>query len=391
MIILGESTIIIFKGQSQYDVLRHFADDLGDGFLQYGYNVEFIDLLNSDWDKKLTDVLNGQKNILFFLGMNGVGVDVKSGKTSLYDYLDIPFIAYFVDDPLHQYPRILPNVKNVIYAFIDKEHIEFVNQYMNVKNTKAFIPHGCKPMNINTPDMGERDIDVLVPGSFSHPEGIRSEWDKLGAIASGLLNNIAEEVYANRSKPLMDSAKYVLERNHIELDLSNNKLFNLLAKVDLYVRSRMRNELVSSLTDYNVLLCGNGWENGSFAENIKISKAIPFEEIPQLMSRSKIVLTVLPLFLYGAHERVFTAMSAGSVALVNKNNYFEEHFVNGKELVYFDSQNENLHSIVGDLLRNPEKMNAISTAGIQKAKLDHQWSNRAGEILKTYFIHKSVY
>ncbi|MDM5281349.1 glycosyltransferase [Paenibacillus silvae] len=388
---MNNSTIVVFKGESQYDVLRFFSDYLGEGFESFGFTVEFVDLLQNDWIVNLTNLLTSNNKILFFLGMNGAGYDIKNGEISLYDYLNIPFISYYVDDPLHLYSRIGDSIKNIIHVFIDKTHKDFVDKYMNISNTKAFIPHGSKKVDIPIPSVDEKEIDVLVPGSFSNPDQIRDSWRSYDPHLSSILDDIAEEAYCNRDVHLMISAKSVFERNNIELQISNTKLFSLLSEIDLYVRSRMRMEIVNSLTDFKVLVCGNGWENNySIPKNIKIANAVPFSEIPGLMTNSKMVLTVLPLFLYGGHERVFTAMSMGSVALVNKNQYFEEHLENYKDLVYFEWPRQDLRDIVQNLLDNPEQMMRISESAMEKALADHQWTNRAGEILKTFFIHKAV-
>lgn len=50
-------TIVLFNGQSQYNVLRFFIKDLAFSFKQLGFDVEIIDLLKSSWATELEKVL----------------------------------------------------------------------------------------------------------------------------------------------------------------------------------------------------------------------------------------------------------------------------------------------------------------------------------------------
>lgn len=62
---MNNSTIVVFKGESQYDVLRFFSDYLGEGFESFGFTVEFVDLLQNDWIVNLTNLLTSNNKILF--------------------------------------------------------------------------------------------------------------------------------------------------------------------------------------------------------------------------------------------------------------------------------------------------------------------------------------
>ncbi|CAH8719479.1 hypothetical protein M5W83_18660 [Paenibacillus thiaminolyticus] len=50
--------VILFKGQSQYDVLRYFVDDLALAFNKIGYQSIIIDLLAENCFSTLEEALN---------------------------------------------------------------------------------------------------------------------------------------------------------------------------------------------------------------------------------------------------------------------------------------------------------------------------------------------
>lgn len=61
---MEQPIIVIFKGQSQYDVMRYFADYIAAAFEQYGYPVKIIDFLENDAVNHLNATI--QKQEIFF-------------------------------------------------------------------------------------------------------------------------------------------------------------------------------------------------------------------------------------------------------------------------------------------------------------------------------------
>ncbi|MDR1702772.1 MAG: hypothetical protein LBR56_08340, partial [Sporomusaceae bacterium] len=49
--------IILYKGQSKYDVLRFFIDEMASAFIKLGHKTTIIDLLAKDWPSKLHKTL----------------------------------------------------------------------------------------------------------------------------------------------------------------------------------------------------------------------------------------------------------------------------------------------------------------------------------------------
>ncbi|WPZ18076.1 hypothetical protein UM396_16165 [Geobacillus subterraneus] len=170
-------TIVLYNGQSQYDVLRYFIQDLAASFQQLGFDVEIIDLLSSSWIAELERVLK-EKKVFFFLSMNAMGIDIKVGSESLYDHLNIPLFSFLVDHPMYHINRLNQGVNNLIVSTVDQTHLAFLRTFLSGAYSKVFIPHGSSynEFPVHSKPIQERKIDILFVGTFADPEHFRKQW-----------------------------------------------------------------------------------------------------------------------------------------------------------------------------------------------------------------------
>jgi len=92
--------VAIIKGQSQYDVLRDFADQIGLGFQSLGSSVDYIDLLADDWNEKVLQVMERTEFALSFNAGHFLLAD-----KPFYEYFQKPFLGFLVDHPAYLYSR----------------------------------------------------------------------------------------------------------------------------------------------------------------------------------------------------------------------------------------------------------------------------------------------
>ena len=83
--------VVLLKGDSQYDVLRVFTDQLSSAFEQLDCHVETFDLLDEDNKQLILPAL--RQNVDFVFSFNLTGFDLPLG------HLNIPFISNIVDHP----------------------------------------------------------------------------------------------------------------------------------------------------------------------------------------------------------------------------------------------------------------------------------------------------
>ena len=384
-------TIVLFNGQSQYNVLRFFIKDLAFSFKQLGFDVEIIDLLKSSWATELEKVLK-EKNVFFFLSMNAMGVDLKVGDKPLYDYVNIPLFAFMVDHPMYHINRLNLGLKNLIVSCVDKTHISFLNRFLKGGYTKIFIPHGAPyPVPETLKSMKERNIDILFSGSFTNPDHFRNQWTSQGKHIAQLFDSIMERYLYSYGKTLINIAEDVFIENGIDIEYMNHyKFWHTLINVDKYIRHKRRFETILEISKIGarIELYGNGWENGLLSANsIKINSSINFEKTQEKMRNSKIVLNVLPNFIRGGHERIFTTMLNGAVSLTDKNLFLNEVFEDKKDILLY-SFGQRLGDLLENLLNNEERLQAIADNGRKKVLEKHTWLTRAEKILETVNYHK---
>ena len=374
--------IVLYKGQSQYDVLRVFTDQLAEAFRRLQQKTVVVDLIAADAEEQLKKAFAQPCDFVF--SFNGIGIDIKLGEKSLYDALGTIFIFSLVDDPIHHIQRLETECNNLLVTCVDRFHTNIM-PYLDQYRTFGFLPHGgCLPKDECKET--ERDIDLIFSGSFQEPEEYYQVWKEYPVTLRKLLEDIIENALSKADQPLLTAAQEVITAKNLYLDPHlRKKLLKLLPLADLYIRMKQRKTCLEVLAKagLKVKVFGNGWDKTSFAENFEIHPAVKFDELLKLVAKSKIVLNILPSFVEGSHERVFTAMLNGAVALTDRNKYYEKEFKEGSNIVFYSWDNlTELPDRLNDLLCDQERLNFIAAEGKKVALQKHTWTVRALALLE---------
>lgn len=389
-------TIIVFKGSSQYDVLRYFANDLARAFGKFNCDVELVDFNQEHWEKKLASILES-KNVAFFVGINGIGIQMELNGESLYTRLKTPFFAFLVDHPMYHITRLESAIhNNVIVSCMDVEHINYL-RHMGAEFagafTTVFIPHGShvnKNDYISTTQCEDRPIDILFAGSYIDPDDIRLEWkNATSSILWKVADAIVEQSLESEDVPVHEIARQILMDKGILLsDSLHLEFWHLMTSVDNYIRNKIRKDIIDHLhtLEYRVDIFGNGWNKLPLPPraNFQINNNMSFLGIQKKMKEAKMTLNITPTIHAGGHERIFTSMLMGSVALSTNNRYLRTNFKHGESILLFSSKNMNeLSHVLEEHLKNTEKLNIIAQNGKEIASGEHTWENRALEIIES--------
>src|SRR5690606_16982055 len=98
----------------------------------------------------------------------------------------------------------------------------------------------------------------------------------------------------------------------------------LLTHVDRYIRFRRRKEFITAFANlpYRLDVYGNGWNNLKLdCPNVFFHPPQDFSGVQALMNNAKIAANVMPNFVEGGHERLFTSMLHGAAGLVDTNRF----------------------------------------------------------------------
>ncbi|MFC4599643.1 glycosyltransferase family protein [Cohnella hongkongensis] len=385
--------IILFKGQSQYDVVRGFIDELKLGLEELGHRAVIIDFTEPSFVQQLQQALS--QPVFFALGMNGIGIELKSGNQSLYDAGGFPFFAYLVDHPLYNMERLNASVHHLIVSCVDESHTQYLAKFHPKKYTRAFIPHGASANDEAVKPLSEREYSVIWTGTLADPEGYRRKWTQYDPHLSQLLDETVERALSASNRTLVEILSDLLREKGIgENPLFLRKLAPLLLPLDGYVRSTRRMQLLDALRDVQVHLFGNGWDRlpSSLRANKVIHPSVNYEQMKQLLGNSQISLNVLPYFTQGGHERVFMSMLSGSVVVTDSNSYLDRAFTPGEHFVSYSlSDWKAIPEMVSELQDNPARMEQIAEAGRAAVESAHLWKHRAAQIVETAKFHYTFY
>ncbi len=382
--------IVLYKGQSQYDVLRVFTDQLAEAFRLLQQETVVVDLIAADAEEQLKKAFAQPCDFVF--SFNGIGIDFKLGEKSLYDALGTVFVFSLVDDPLHHIPRLEAPCNNLLVTCVDRYHTNIM-PYLNQYRTFGFLPHGGCVLKEDHKE-AKRENDIIFSGSYGEPEEYRQTWKDYPIVLKKILEDTIEHALCTEQQPLAAAVQEVITARNLYLDPHlSKKLLPILPLADRYLRMKRRKECLEVLAKagFKVKIYGNGWDKADFAKNFEVYPAINFNDLLKIIARSKIVLNIVPSFVEGSHERVFTAMLNGAVAVTDRNTYYEKEFAEDKNIVMYSWGRLNeLPDKIYDLLKNEEKRERIAEAGYKEATKKHTWTVRALSIIQMVEAFKSL-
>lgn len=372
--------ILMVKGQSKYNVVRCFVDEVAKGLRKNDCEVEVLDYMGNEEEFKarLKVLRENPPNVA--ISFNGIGYEV------IREYLEIPYVGWMVDHPTLNHPR-LTAWDNISYAVcIDQSHAEMIKRfYTNIRGV-YFLPHAGSFGCVSRP-YKEREIDVLFSGSYtSSNECLKQLQENLKPyeqkVAFILIMKMQEQ-----NLTLEQALEIFLVENDIAF--SNEEFTSLCMNyigVDYFIRAFYREELIRTLSNNGICvdIYGEKWEQFECEnkENLRLHEPLDFMESLEVMGNAKISLNSIPSFKGGGHERIFSAMLNGSLCVTDSNAYLEEQFVNGEEI--FSYQRDDMQKAADGILyylQHEEEAAKIADHAYKAASQKATWEIRAKELL----------
>lgn len=383
--------IILFKGQSQYDALRFFIDYLKKALEKRKHNIFLLDMLENGWDIALNEVLV-KNSIDLIIDFNGIASEIKIQNQSVYDALNIYYLAIYVDHPAYHMQRLcMPNM-HYLASFIDKNHVEFVQKTIpNSQKLKFFLPHAgknvCKIKNLK--DYQEiKSIDILFTGSA--PNMIEKTWkDSSSVIVANMMEKMANIMEKDMDMDLVEIFDRVeLDENILLSSIGEAQYAKYLHFPITYLRKIRRKNLFKALCEsgLNITVCGVGWEDMvKKYKNVTYAGTVGMEKNLELMSKSKILVHNNIDFSRGSHERVFNAMLNNTFVFSDKSEYYDKFFKDGEDIIYykFSSLSKDIKKL-NVLLCDDEKLYQMTKKPKIICEEYHTWNNRAKTIEDIY-------
>lgn len=382
--------MILYKGQSQYGALRVHIDQLANALESLGYEPIVIDLLDADAITKTEKALT--EGCLFAFSFNGMGIDLKVEERSVYDIVNIPYIAALVDHPHYHIGRLNTKMNNLVVTCLDRSHLKFLSYYFEPNHIKVksfLLPGGNIKEKSSVEDIDiflkDRNIPLLFTGTF---RGIpQKTWNNTPITLEKILDDVCDYTLSKDYISIEEAFEYVLKQRNLELGEEHEKKIKLycLQKVGRYVEGYRRFKCIETLgkAGIPVEIYGNGWEElASKWKSLKYSSPGTVNETLGLLRKSRICLNTNNNFVDGGHERVFNAMINGAAVITDSSLYYNEEFSDEENiLMYSWSKLEELPEKILKINTQPEKLWHIAKAGKDKVDKKHTWISRAKEII----------
>lgn len=385
-----EKNILLIKGQSKYDAMKIYIDELAKGFRKYGYNTLVLD---GEWKGMVEKFYKAQDEykFAFIMTCNGVLFD------SPLKIDGIPWLTYLCDHPSDHYSRIMNAKSNDIIFTCDQFHKKYIEKYYkNIKNV-YFVPLSGSYVK-EQKEWNKRSIDLIFTGSYSNPKELKKRiLNKYDGVILAFVEYIIKDIENNPEYTIEEYLERALEYYKVKNETDKEEFDRLLKELfylNTYARLYYRDKIIRTIIEANIKIhvSGDGWDDfeSDKKHNLKVLKGGNYLA-RKAVANAKISLNIMPWFKYGFQERIATAMLSGAIALTDSSKYIEENFKNGEELVIYSLKNiEDLPQIIINLLKNPENSSNIANGGKLIAQKEHKWSDRARNIIEAFEGHDTI-
>ena len=374
------NNVLLVQGQSQYNAMRNYIEEIEIGFRLAGYNTYILDAMEKSAEFQLEELVRNIKiDIIFVCNV----IMPRALRTLLPDAY---YVTYITDHPFYHRERLTHLDERCIVFTCDRRHEAYLKQYCpNIKYVK-YIPLSGQAYNRWIP-YHKRSKNIVFTGSYSDPENIYNnifQCDKtLHEVAKYMAANIIEHPEQDLEMCLHN---YLDTFDGTVSDQGFHELLNQFQMIDIYARSYYRDKMIRSLVEngLQVHVFGAGWEQfkGKGIENLIIEKGNLYIA-RKAVANAKISINIMPWFKDGFQERIAAAMLSGTVAVTDESIYIRENFTDGKEMVLYSLCDlEELPIKVKWLLEHPKEAEKIADAGMKRAKKEMTWQHRTLEMVR---------
>lgn len=386
--------IVLFY--SLTESLCYFSDRLAEEFQKRGHETFILDLPASSADnphsfQHFTEFISQKVDMV--ICFDGIGTREEK-YINIWDKHQAIVVDILLDPPLRFHATLEKHPQNYLLFCCDRDHVDYVKRYFNeTVPFVEFMPHvGVMPKkDMPVIPYRQKQYDILFSGTYYRPEDMFAKIEKFFEKGTPIY-----QFYQFMFRLLIEDSSLTTEQAVLQtirqagFDAGSEELKTLLnfsESVDWAIRMYYRGRVVETLADagFELHLLGRGWENHSTASypNVhRIDDRIPYEKTLYYMADAKINLNVFPWFKSGTHDRIFNTLLQHSLPLTDTSKWVTEHFTDGEDIALYDLKHlEQLPEIVGSLLWDSGRAEAMIEKGYEKVAQHLTWSNCADWIL----------
>ncbi|MAH84569.1 MAG: hypothetical protein CBB68_09590 [Rhodospirillaceae bacterium TMED8] len=319
-----------------------------------------------------------------FLRLNDVGLP--SGHETRH-------FSIIGDSPIHHFNRLRKSSPSTVLGIPDRRYEE-IYKVVGLKHRCVFMPYsGCDPIP-NALPMGERDIDLLFTGTIGMTP-YSPAWNKLVEGLPRLVKeavNEALDVTLNEDTAAFMALINALEKRGVDWHTENGKtLFQAHKAVETYAETLRRIEILTAMEGLNLHFMGDVSYDVSkqICGFTKFHKFTDFENMLELVKRTKLLINICPKLAGGAHTRIWNGIAHGCVNATTRSSFLDEEFEDGVDLLNLPDDSLDLNGRLSELLRDNEKLDDMVCNAKKKYTAKHLWRHRAADIAREMIQPKS--
>ncbi len=359
--------------------LHHYTQSLHDAFLRQGVESHIFGAEGPiDPREFLNKLLNETPDCT--VSFNGLLPD-EQGRF-LCDQVKVPHVGILLETPNHYFPMVKSS--HSILCCDDRYFCHFFKS-MPFENV-LFFPNATDK-EIHYSRNQERDIDVGIFATYVDFEELRKDWHaRYSMPVANILDAAAEITLSDQKTSYIEAFIQAMDNPLLSKDIDANSLpmKEILDYLENYVRGKDRFELANSIKDAKLHIYGSSSSKATWKDsplhnhnNIIFHEVVDYEEVKELMKRTKIVLNSSITHKNGGHERIFLGLACGALVITNENIYLNEHFTDNLDISFYRHKKWNeVNDKVNDFLANEDKRAEIAAAGRKIVMEHHTWDNR---------------
>ncbi|MGN0353275.1 MAG: glycosyltransferase [Roseburia sp.] len=379
---------LILKSKSVcYNSTYYFADCLVDSLKKLGHESIIFELEGKSLAELQAITKEHFDAIFDFNSKVPQGLDDETMDYYL-DEFDAPFFNYILDHPLYQHDNLKEKLKNYHVICLDYDHADYIRRYYPNIRSVLVLPIGAMPTeDLPVIPFSKRHYDLLFTGTYTDPAEVLHIIDNCDSSLARDMYKMIDALKDDFSLTCEKVFELLLQKNEVVLPPPTfAQYMQLYFLVDTYITAYVRDLVLRTLAKGSVTvdIFGHGWEKFKCEgkEHFRFHGTCDFKETFSKMADAKAVLNVMPWFKNGAHDRIFSAMRNGALAISDESGYLSKHFPEHTGLISYSLKDmDGFLKKVQDFLQNPAAYENIALAG-QKFVCEHDtWEMRAAEIV----------
>lgn len=388
--------VIVFQGQSQYDVLRTYSALYTQNLQKCGIEAITCDMNLIDNNTYLEIVDKFQPD--FTIAYNPV-VYMYENNLNHYQKTKIPHIVRLGDNPYyHVYRRALKNPNDPhLYTVSHQKSYEYSVNELGLKRY-TFMPHNYAQSHYKV-EFRNKIFPTVFFGTYYNPEKILLKLketitsNQAYKVVKDFCTIIKEQVLV--SKELLNGPIEFYFSNYLSriYKLDRKQIAELTLQVfyfiDHYYRNLVRQVVLTEFAKSGLDMIVFGREDTKFLlnqfSNVDVYQPINYHEYINVLAHSKVAINITPMFKSN-HERIPTTLFNSTVLCTN---VMEGLIENNPDIlnssIFYNLKNlKETADIIKEVSENERSYNELIEEGLKLAHKNFTFEKDIEQVIKIY-------